>query len=83
MALLIDSNIRPKLITLITISDFINKQKSLVSDDGELLPVLAKNYIAFSNALRRDLQALLEMAKTDVAKSKIPRIEDIIRGGKQ
>jgi hypothetical protein len=83
MQLLIDSGIRPKLITLMCINDFITKQKSIISSDGELIPCLGRNYISFSNALRLDLQTLLDMAKTDGRKTKIPRIEDIIRGGKK
>jgi hypothetical protein len=76
--LLIDSNVRPKLITLMCINQYINKQESLINDKGELLSCLARNYISFSNALRRDLEALVAMAKTNGNKARVPSLDQWI-----
>lgn len=79
MQLLIDAGIRPKLITLMCINDYINKQAELINGSGELLSCLGKNYIGFSNALRLDLSALTEMAKAqNKGRSDVPRIEDFV-----
>ena len=63
MRILIDINIRPKLITILLINDHINKkQDKILNDEGELIKCLSANYLAFSNALRLDLVALNDMA---------------------
>ena len=78
MQIILDANIRPQIITKVLISEWINRQQELVSPEGELPPVLGKNYIAFSNALRRDLESLCRLAKESGVQTKPPRIEDII-----
>ena len=78
MQIILDANIRPKIITTVLISEWINRQQEHVSTEGELPPVLGKNHIAFSNALRRDLESLCSMEKGSGVQTKPPRIEDII-----
>ena len=79
MQILLDANIRPKIVTMILISEYINTQETLVSPTGELPPVLAKNYIAFSNALRRDLESLCLMARNEGGKKiRPPRLSELI-----
>lgn len=72
--LLLDS-IRAKLIVLFQISAYIDQQP-IITKDGALIPCLSKGYIAFSNALRRDLVALGELAK--IKPSKVPTLKQII-----
>jgi hypothetical protein len=49
-----------KLIFLHRIGEWSLEQDRIVDAKGELLPCLGKSYVAFSNALRLDLQALYE-----------------------
>ncbi len=51
-------NIRSKLIVLFQISKYISQQESIITATGELLPCLGRNYTTYSEALRRDLEAL-------------------------
>jgi hypothetical protein len=74
--LLLDTGIRPKLITLMCIAAYIDKQIKLVDEEGNLLKVLNNNYIAFSNALRLDLLALSQMA----GKAQAPDLEGYLKG---
>jgi len=82
MRILINSNVRPKLITLMLINNYINlKQNEILDDQGNLIPALSKSYISFSNALRLDLQALNDMAaRAGKTNKNIPTIESIIAG---
>lgn len=52
-------NIKSKLIVLFQISDYADKQITIVDENtGELLPCLGRNFLSYSEALRRDLEAL-------------------------
>lgn len=51
-----------KLVFLSLIGDYALKQEEIIKD-GELLICLNKNYLAFSESLRRDLVALYELGK--------------------
>jgi len=74
-SLLLTSGIRPKLITLMCISDYLDKQDTLLDEGGNLLACLSKNYISFSNALRLDLLALTQMA----GKPKLPDLDGYLK----
>jgi len=76
--MLVDTNIRPKLITLLCIADWVDRQKqeSIISEAGELAKCLSTSYLAFTNSLRLDLIALYGMTSTKP--SRIPSIADII-----
>ena len=84
MRILIDSNVRPKLITILLINDHINKlQGDILKEDGSLIGCLGTNYIAFSNGLRRDLEVLVEMAaKAGKINKGVPTIEQLIQVNK-
>lgn len=60
---LILGNIQSKLIVLLQISKYVEKQESVITRKGELLPCLGRGFTAYSEALRRDLEALFSMAK--------------------
>ncbi len=77
--LLLDS-IQAKLVIILQISKFVDRQPSIISPSGELLPCLGRGFTTYSEALRRDLEALLGMGKK---RSKVPTIEDIIRQGEK
>ncbi|MFC1580015.1 hypothetical protein ACFL4N_03795 [Thermodesulfobacteriota bacterium] len=80
MRILVDSAIRPKLITLQCINDYIAKQETIINHKGEVIPCLGTHYIAFSNALRRDLEALIGMAKAaGTDKGYVPTLKDLLK----
>lgn len=54
--------ITQKILFIKAIADHCNEQgKQIVNEKGDLLPVLSKNYLAFSNSLVRDLRALFDL----------------------
>jgi len=50
-------SVRSLLIVLRRIGEFVDKQESILKD-GQLLPVLGKNYLAYLNSLRLTLSEL-------------------------
>ena len=60
-SLLLD-NIRSKLIVLFQIGKFVDREADLINEKGELVSCLNRNFLAFSEGLRRDLEALARMA---------------------
>ena len=60
--LLILSRVREKLITLSCIGEWIDRQPSVLTDAGELLPALKNSYLGYSESLRRDVEWLYSMA---------------------
>ena len=55
--LLLDT-LQSKLIVVLHISDFADRQPKIISDAGELLPVLGKSYLAYLNSIRLTLAEL-------------------------
>jgi len=68
-----------KLIFLERIGAWSMEQDRIVNAKGELLPALGKSYLAYSNALRLDLQALYEDGK---GRSTVRSIGEIIAESK-
>lgn len=51
-----------KILFISAIGDYCTRRgNDILNSSGELLPCLSKNYIAFSNALVRDIRALFEL----------------------
>ena len=75
--LLILSRVREKLITLSCIGEWIDRQPSVLTDEGELLPALKNSYLGYSDSLRRDLEWLYSAAAR--RPSKIPDLESYLR----
>lgn len=72
--LLLD-NIRSKLIVLFQISKYIDRQPSIIDNrTHELIPCLGRNFTGYSEALRRDLEALTKLSN----KPKQPDLQDYI-----
>ncbi len=71
---LILDRIREKLIVLMQIGRYVDRQPSVLNEKGELLSALGKNYLAFSNALRLDLQVFYEGKQ----KNKTPSYQEIV-----
>ena len=74
---LLDTSIRPKLITLHCIGQYLDRQENIIDGDGSLIKCLGQNYLAFSNSLRLDLTALYVLATGKP--SKVPTVEEIMR----
>ena len=75
------ANLRSKLIVLMQISAFLDTQLDLVKPDGTVMPVVESTYLKYSDAIRRDLEALAGMASTRF-KRKPPKLSDILAGDK-
>lgn len=52
------SNIRAKLICVMQISKFSDRAKSLINPAGEIIPVLGRNFLSYTESLRRDIECL-------------------------
>jgi len=78
MQILIDSAVRPKLIVLMLVSEWVDRQAELIDSAGGIPDVLGKHYLAYTNSLRRDLETLTNLAKDAGMKAKPPKIEDLI-----
>lgn len=77
--LLLDS-IRAKLVVILQISKFVDRQPSIIASDGSLLPCLGRGFTTYSEALRRDLEALIGMGRKP---SRLPTIDELIAGGEK
>jgi hypothetical protein len=60
--LLILDRIKEKLVVLTQIGQYVDKQPSAITDGGDLLPCLGRGYTGYSEAVRRDVLALYEIA---------------------
>lgn len=56
------SSIRSKVIIVLQIGRFVDRQMDVIDPDGHLLGCLGTHYLAYSNALRLDLLALYQMS---------------------
>jgi hypothetical protein len=74
-------NMRCKLIVLFQISKYVDQQESVITEKGELLPCLGRGFTAYSEGIRRDLEALFKISP--VKARNIPSIEELISAGKE
>lgn len=72
------ASLRGKLIVLFQISDYLDRQSSIFENDGNVLPCLRQVFLAYSEAVRRTLEALYGLSNTKLRRSNVPKIEDII-----
>lgn len=81
------SNIKAKLMVLFQISDWADKQKTIVDDaSGELIPALGRNFISYTEAVRRDLSELTKLAPKKLSKDLYEKHRDSVlqaAGGKK
>jgi hypothetical protein len=54
--------IRSKIQVVLQIGKYVDRQPSIISDSGEVLPCLGRHYLAFSESINRDLERLYNMA---------------------
>lgn len=74
--LLLDT-IQSKLIVVLQIGKYVDQQAEIIKD-GQLLPVLGKNYLAYLNSLRIALDQVYKIGSG--SKSRVPTIREIIAG---
>jgi len=55
--------VREKLIVLMQIGQYVDRQPCVITKEGALLPCLGRGYTTYAESLRRDLEALQTMAK--------------------
>ncbi len=79
MAQLLLDSIKSKIIVILQIGKYVDKQITLIDEKtGELLPCLGRNFTVYTESLRRDLEALTAMGNGK--RRKIDSLEDIIGG---
>ncbi len=59
-SLILDS-IKSKIMVLFQISKYVDLQPCIIDKEGNLLPCLGRGFTTYSEALRRDLEALSSM----------------------
>jgi hypothetical protein len=70
-------SLRFKLATLRAIASWVERQESVIREDGLLLPILSRNAISFSNSLRLDVFALYGLKEDK--RGKVPDLEAYLR----
>ena len=70
-------NTRAKLAIVRSIASWVERQESVVREDGQLLPILAANFIAYTNAIRLGIVALYDLSAKK--KGRGPDIEAYLR----
>jgi len=55
-------NVKVKLAIVRSIASWVEHQASVVQQDGQLLPILATNFIAYTNAIRLGIVALYDLS---------------------
>ena len=73
--LILLDRIKEKLIVLMQIGDYINRQPSVIKDDA-LISCLGSGYVAFDNSLTRTLTLLYEAGNKKP--SRVPTIKEIV-----
>ena len=73
--------LRGKFIVVFQISEYLDRQTSIIDNDGQLLACLGKNFLGYTDSIRRDLETLYGMSRAHF-KRKVPRLEDLISESK-
>ena len=68
-----------KLIVLFQIEEHVDNisPKQFVTQNGDLIPCLSKNYLAYSESLRRDIESLFSYKRHQI--EDMPFMKDILR----
>ena len=75
-------SLRSKLIVVFQISGFLDRQESIINKDGYILPVLGQNFLQYQESIRRDLETLYGMNRSNLRR-KVPKLSEIINGSKE
>ena len=81
-AQIILDSIKSKIVVILQIGKYVDKQIELIDPKtGELLPCLGRNFTAYTESLRRDLEALAAIASKKT--SRLPTLDEIIGKGEK
>jgi hypothetical protein len=75
------ASLRSKFIVIFQISDFLDKQQSIINQEGYILPILGQNLLQYSDSIRKDLEGLYGLNRSTLRR-KVPQISDIIAQSK-
>ena len=76
------SSIRSKLIVTMQIGKYIDNSLDIITEGGELLPVLKNSYTTYSECIRRDIQALFGIKNSHNAAQSYDKALKALSGGK-
>lgn len=76
------AGLRAKFIVIFQIGDYLDRQLNVIFGTGELLPCLGKNFLSYTDSIRRDLECLYGMSKSRI-KRNVPKLEDLINKSKK
>lgn len=76
---LILSNLRSKLIVLSCIGAYIDKLDNLMAPDEDLIPIMKKRFLTYSNSVTRDIDQLYRFCEPGKNR-RIATIEEIVNG---
>jgi hypothetical protein len=68
--------LKAKFIVLFQISDYSDKQESIINAEGSLMNVLSRNFLAYAESIRRDLEVLYGFSRKK--SGKVPTLEELI-----
>jgi hypothetical protein len=80
---LILAGMEAKLIVTWEISDYVGRQESIIDPKtSELLACLNRNFIAYSESLRRDLITFYGLNRHQIRRERLPKLEDLIQASR-
>ena len=72
------ASLRGKLIVLFQISDYLDRQANIFDKEGNVLPCLRQTYLAYSESVRRTLEALYGLSNSRLRRDKVPSLSEIL-----
>jgi hypothetical protein len=73
--------LRSKFIVVFQISDYLDRQTDIIDSDGQLLACLGRNFLSYTESIRRDLEVLFGV-KRRRAKQSYEKALKALSGGK-
>lgn len=74
------SNIKAKLIVVMQIGKFSDRAESLINPSGEIIPALGRNFVTYTESLRRDIECLFGI-KRGKAQQSYEKALNALKGG--
>jgi len=75
---LIIAGMRGKVIVLLQMSDYLDRQQSVIDKDGELSGFLKREYLTYCDSVGRDIERLYKLSGNG-KRGNVPLIEDLIK----
>ena len=71
--------LRSKFIVVFQIGNYLDKQTRIIDPHGELLACLSKDFLRYTESIRRDLETLYSISGK--ARRQVPKLQDLINKG--